>query len=202
MWECERWRICKTTTNVKLQVPKNFFYRRSLTEQQLLGGIKKGNQLGYVQCDIEVPKNLTANFPPKWKNTSVSKNDIGDLRKTYAKEEGKMSQRRKILIKSFKLQNGTLTTPLLFFYLQLRLFVMKTNRFLECTPKKCFNSFVQSAVDAKKKSDESPNSNVVAEKMKLLANNSYDYQIMDRNQHFQRSTSMTRKHLQLLMVNC
>ena len=36
MWEYERCRLYKTTTNVKLHIRKNFFYRRSLTEQQLL----------------------------------------------------------------------------------------------------------------------------------------------------------------------
>ena len=50
-------------------------------------------------------------------NNLVSKNDIGDLMKTYAEEEIIMSQPRKILISSFTLQNGTLFTLLLLFYL-------------------------------------------------------------------------------------
>ena len=49
--------------------------------------------------------------------------------------------------------------------------------------KKCFNSFVQAAVDAKRKGDVNPKSSIVAETMKLLANNSYGYQIMDRRRH-------------------
>ena len=85
MWECEWWRIYKTTANVKLHIRENFPYRRSLTEQKLLEGIKKGSLFGYVQYDIEVPENLRvnfANFPPIFKNTLVSKNDIGYLMKT------------------------------------------------------------------------------------------------------------------------
>ena len=62
LWEREWWRLHKTTTNVKLKTRDNFLYRQSLTEQQLLEGIKKGNLLGYVQFDIEVPENLRANF--------------------------------------------------------------------------------------------------------------------------------------------
>ena len=62
MWECEWWRLYKTTSNVKLHIRENFPYRRSLTEQQLLEGIKKGSLFGYVQCDIEVPENLRVNF--------------------------------------------------------------------------------------------------------------------------------------------
>ena len=103
--------------------------------------------------------------------------------KTYAEEEGIMSQPRKLLISGFTLQNGTLITPLLLFYLQLGLVVTTLHRSVEYIPKKCFNSFVQTAVDARRKSDEIRNSSVVAETMKLLANSSYGYQIMDRSRH-------------------
>ena len=41
---------------------------------------------------------------------------------------------------------------------------------------------MQSAVNACR-GDENPNSSVVAETMKLLANSSYGYQIMDRSRH-------------------
>ena len=186
MWECEWWRLYKTTITVKQHIREHFPYRRSLAAEQLLEEIKKGKLFGYVQCDIEVPENLRAtvlNFPPVFKNILVSKNDIGDLVKTYAEEEGIMSQPRKMLISSFTLQNGTLITTLLLFYLQLGLVVTKKHRFVEYTPTKCFNSFVQAAVDARRKCDENPNSSVVAETMKLLANCSYDYQIMDRSRH-------------------
>ena len=85
MWECEWWRLYKTTSKVKLHIRENYPYRRSLTEQQLLEGIKKGSLFACVQCDIEVPEKLrvnSVNFPPIFKNTSVSKTDIGDLMKT------------------------------------------------------------------------------------------------------------------------
>ena len=103
--------------------------------------------------------------------------------KTYAEERGIMCQPQKMLISSFTLQNGTLITPLLLFYLQLGLVVIKRHRFVEYTPNKCFNSFVKSAVDARRKSDGNANSSVVAEPMKLPANSSYGYQIMDRSRH-------------------
>ena len=119
----------------------------------------------------------------KFENTSVCKNDIGDLMKSYAEEERIMSQPRKMLISSFTLQDGTLISPLLLVFLQLGLFVTKIHRFVEYTPKKCFNSFVQSAVDARRNGVENANSSVVAETMKLLANSSYGYQIMDRSRH-------------------
>ena len=186
MWECERWRLYKTTNTVKQHLQKHFPYRCSLAADQLLEEIKNGKLFGYVQCDNEVPENLRSNFnnfPPIFKNTLVSKNNIGDVMKNYAEEKRLMSQPRKMLISSFTLQNGTLITPLLLFYLQLGLVCTKIHGFAEYTPKKCFNSFVQSAVDARRQGDENPNSSVVAETMKLLANSSYGYQIIDRSRH-------------------
>ena len=203
-WECDWWRLYKTTTNVKLHIRENFPYRRSLTEHQLLEGIKKGHIFGYVQCNIEVPENLRANFAnflPISKVTLVNKNDIGDLMKTYAEEEGIMSQPQKMLISSFTVQNATLFT-LLLFYLQLRLVCTKIHRFVEYTPKKCFNSFVQSAVDARRQDDENPKSSVVAETMKLLTNSSYGYQIMVRSRHTVTKYLTDEKHMRPLIVNC
>ena len=90
---------------------------------------------------------------------------------------------KKMLISSVTLQKGTLITPLLLFYLQLCLVCTRIQRFVEYTPKKCFNSFVQSALDARRQCDENSNSSVLAETMKLLAKSSYGYQIMDRSQY-------------------
>ena len=123
------------------------------------------------------------NFPPIFKNTVVSKNDIGDLMKEYAEKEGVMPQPRRMLISSFILTIGTIITPLLLFYLNFGLVCKKVHRFVQYTPRKCFNNFGQSAVDARRQGDENPNSSVVAGTMKLLANSSHGYQIMDRSRH-------------------
>ena len=94
-----------------------------------------------------------------------------------------MSQPRRMLISIFHLKNGTIITPLLLYYLHLGLECTKIHRFVLYTPKKCFSSIVQSAINARRQGDENPNSSVLAETMKLLANSSYGYQIMDRSRH-------------------
>ena len=84
MWDCEWWRLYKTTNTVKQHIRGDFPYRRSLAAEQLLEQIKKRKLFGYVQCDTEVPENLRSkfiNFPPLFKNTLASKSDIGDLMK-------------------------------------------------------------------------------------------------------------------------
>ena len=90
MWECEWWRLYKTTITVKQRIREHLPYRLPLEAEQLLGEIKEGKLFRYVQCDIEVPEKLRtnfANFPPIFKNTLLSKSDIGDLMKNYAEEE-------------------------------------------------------------------------------------------------------------------
>ena len=131
-----------------------------------------------------VPERLKkkfANFPPVFKNTKVGRHDIRSLLQDYDEIQGLLCQPRKMLISSYFLENGTLITHLLLFYLELGLVCKKIYRFVEYTPVKCFNKFGQSAVDARREGDESPNSSVVAETMKLLANSSYGYQIMNRS---------------------
>ena len=142
----------------------------------MLEQIRSGELLGYVQCDIDVPEELKkkfANFPPIFKNTNVGRHDIGLLMKDYAEKEGLLCQPEKTLISDYFLEYGTIITPLLLFYLDLGL-VCKTNyRFVEYLPIKRFKKFVQSAVNARRERDENPDSSIVAETLKLLANSSY-----------------------------
>ena len=88
-----------------------------------------------------------------------------------------------MLISSFNLEIGTVITPLFNFYLGLGLQCNKIYRFVQYSPRKCINNFVQSVVDARREGNENPLSGVVAETMKLLGNFSYGYQIMDRSRH-------------------
>ena len=103
--------------------------------------------------------------------------------KEYAETEGLMSQPRRMLTPSFHQTNGTIITLLLLYHLHLCLESTKTHQFVQHTPKKCSNSFVQSAVNARRQRFEKPNSSVVTESMKVLANSSYGYQIMERSRH-------------------
>ena len=89
MWDCEWWFcIYKSDESVKSHLRENIPYRRFLREEELLQGIIDGRLFGYVQCDFEVPEHLRdyfTNFPPIFKNTVVSRDDIGNLIKQYAK---------------------------------------------------------------------------------------------------------------------
>ena len=186
MWECEWWSLNKTDASVKSHHQENSPHERNLIEEQILQGIIDGQLFGYVQCDIEVPEHLRSyfsNFPPIFTNTVVSRTNIGYLMREYAEKENIMAQPRRMLISSFVLTNGTIITPLLLFYMKLGLVFKKIHRFVQYTPRKCFNNFLQCATDTRRQGDENPNSSVVAETLKLLANSSYGYQLMDRSRY-------------------
>ena len=68
---------------------------------------------------------ISQNFPPIFKNTVVSREEIYTLMREYAEKENIMAESRKMLISSFNLTNGTVITPLLFFYLKLGLVCKK-----------------------------------------------------------------------------
>ena len=148
--------------------------------------IHEDKLFGYVQCDLEVPEELReqfANFPLIFKNCDVGREKIGKFMLDYAERNELLLKPQRMLISSYKLNNGIVITPLLKFYLKLGFPCTKIHRLLEYIPQKCCNDFVQSVVDARREVDENPDSSVVAETMKLLGNSSYGYQIMDRSQH-------------------
>ena len=188
MRECEWWDQVQKSSILKDHVRKNFPYKLPLNKETLLTRILEDKLFGYVQCDLEVPEELCerfANFPPIFKNCDVGRENIDNFMLEYAEKNALLLKPQRMLISSYKLNNGIVIRPLLKFYLKLGLRCTKIHRFVEYTPQKCFNGFVQSVVDARREGDENPDSSVVAETMKLLGNSSYGYQIMDRSRHTQ-----------------
>ena len=76
--------------------------------------------------------------------------------KNYGIENGMLKHPQRMLISSFKLENGAVITPLFNFYMELGLQCTKIYRFVQYSPRKCFNNFVQSLFDARKEGDENP----------------------------------------------
>ena len=94
-WECNWWELYRTDALVKNHIRTNFPYQRFLSEERLMQEIMSRKLFGYVQCDLKVPEDLKAyfaNFPPIFKNTVVSRNNIGDLMKKICRKKGIMSQ--------------------------------------------------------------------------------------------------------------
>ena len=97
MWECNWWELYRTDATVRNHFRANFPYHRPLSEEWLMQEITSRRLFDYVQCDLKVPEHFEAyfvNFRPFFKNTVVSRNDIGELMKEYAEKEWIMSQPR------------------------------------------------------------------------------------------------------------
>ena len=74
-----------------------------MTEETILRAVMEDLMFGALEVDLELPDHLkgkAAEMPPVFKNTHVSREDIGDHMKMYAEERGIMNQKRKCLIGS------------------------------------------------------------------------------------------------------
>ena len=124
MWECEWWQNFKTNEKIKNHILSNFPYKRPFSTDSLMEKMRDGSRYGYIQCDLVVPGELKAKFsifPPMFKNTEVGRNDIGEYMQKNAIENDLLKHPQRMLISSFKLENGSIITPLFSFYMELGL---------------------------------------------------------------------------------
>ena len=87
-----------------------------MSTYSLLDKMKNGSLFGYVPGGSIVHDELKptfSNFPPKFKNTDVYRNDIGKYMKKLAEENDLLKNLQGILIFSFKMEKGTTITSLL-----------------------------------------------------------------------------------------
>ena len=185
MYECDWWKKYKIIDNAKQHLLECFPYKLPLREEVHLEIFISGCLFGYVHCDIEVTENPGEAFGkllPIFRNNNVGRDDINPFMEEYAKKRGRLSRPRRMLKSSYFLENGTSITPLILFHLDLRLVCRKKCRFVQYSPLKCFSNFIQSAGNARREGDESPTFSM-EETMKILANSSTGYQILDRIRH-------------------
>ena len=186
IWECEFREWLQEDQVMRNHLYKIFPYRHQMSEKTLLSKILGGELFGYARLDIAIPENKRhefANFPPIFKNAFVGRDDIGDYMKDYAEKHGHLKKPRKMLISSTFLEKGLMITPYIKFLVGKGAVVSKIYQFVEYTPQKCFDSFVQNIVEARREGDLNPQSSVKAETQKLIGNSSYGRQIMDRSKH-------------------
>ena len=104
-----------------------------------------------VVCDVCVPRGLQDHFAemqPIFKNTTVTRNDIGPFMRDYAEEHDVMSAPRRMLVGSYRGDKILLSTPLLQWYLVHGLIVDHVYQVVEYEPKPCFRHFGESVSTA------------------------------------------------------
>ena len=176
MWEC-KWRDMKKTNRelqrfIATEVRRLLDQVKVMSPERILSEVRNERLFGCVEVDIRVPDHLKEKFSemcPIFKNTEISRDDIGDFMKAYAEEHNIMAQPRRSLIGSMKGEKILLATPLLKWYLEHGLEVTKVHQVIEFTPEPCFKPFGDAVSDARRAGDADPSKAIIADTMKLVS---------------------------------
>ena len=185
MWECEWKEICKEP-DVKSFLAPASRPRWTMTQQQILAAVVDGTLFGMVECDVRVPDELKDYFSemqPVFKNTSVTRDDIGPFMRQYAEEHDILTKPRVMLVGSFRGVKILLATPLLRWYLAHGLMVDRVYQIIEYEPNPCFQRFGESVSAARRAGDEDPDKAIIADTMKLLGNSGYVKTVTNVDRH-------------------
>ena len=156
------------------------------TQHHLLEAVRDDTLFGFVECDLHVPDHLKPTFaecPPIFKNTLVSREDIGDHMKTYAEANDVLSTPRRMLIGSMWGEKILLGTPLLRWYLNHGLIVTKIHQVMQYKPSTCFQPFADHVTRARRAGDVDASKKLIGETMKLLGNSAYGKTITNLDTH-------------------
>ena len=110
MWECDWKRERDPPPHQKWK----------MTQNEILTAVIDGTLFGMVECDVRVPDNLREHFAemqPIFKNTTVTRYDIGPYMRQYAEEHDILTKPRRMLVGSYRGDKILLTTPLLRWYI-------------------------------------------------------------------------------------
>ena len=154
MWECG-WKKKRIETDTKRFIDDEFPCRPKwkMTQKQVIAAAVDGSLFGAIVCDIRVPSELRAHFAemqPIYKNTMVTRDDIGPSMQQYAIDHDIMSTPRRMLVASYRGDKILLITPLLKWYLEHGLVVDHVYEIVEYERNACFQHFGESVSEARR----------------------------------------------------
>ena len=193
MWECDWKRERDPPPRQKWK----------MTQNEILTAVIDGTLFGMIECDVRVPDNLReyfAEMQPIFKNTTVTRDDIGSFMQQYAEEHDIMSTPRRMLVGSYRGEKILLATPLLRWYLAHGLVVDRVYQIIEYEPKPCFQNFGDSVSAARRAGDADPDKSIIADTMKLLGNSAYGKTVTNVDRH-RKVTYCTEVGTSLLVGN-
>ena len=119
MWECD-WKELRKEPDVKSFLAPARRQKWNMTQNEILAAVIDGMLFGMIECDIHVPPELRPYFSemqPVFKNTTVTRDDIGPYMRQYAEEHNILTKPRRMLVGSYRGDKILLTTPLLRWYI-------------------------------------------------------------------------------------
>ena len=157
-----------------------------MTQQQIIAAVVDGTLFGMIECDIRVPFELKDHFAemqPIFKNTTVSRDDIGPFMRQYAVDHDIMSTPRRMLVGSYRGDKILLATPLLQWYLAHGLVIDRVYQVVDYHREACFRHFGESVSAARREGDADPDKAIIADTMKLLGNSAYGKTVTNIDRH-------------------
>ena len=157
-----------------------------MTQQQIIAAVVDGTLFGMIECDIRVPFELKDHFAemqPIFKNTTVTRDDIGPFMRQYAVDHDIMSTPRRMLVGSYRGDKILLATPLLQWYLAHGLVIDRVYQVVEYHREACFRHFGESVSAARREGDADPDKAIIADTMKLLDNSAYCKTVTNIDRH-------------------
>ena len=157
-----------------------------MTQQQIIAAVVDGTLFGMIECDIRVPFELKDHFAemqPIFKNTTVTRDDIGPFMRQYAVDHDIMSTPRRMLVGSYRGDKILLATPLLQWYLAHGLVIDRVYQVVEYHREACFRHFGESVSAARREGDADPDKAIIADTIKLLGNSAYGKTVTNIDRH-------------------
>lgn len=196
MWECHFKNMLQRDSKLKAFVEsrKPTSPQRSLTENEILQAVVRGDLFGMVECDIRVPEQWPSHFRhssmtpyeyfeemcPLFCTTDVPFDVIGNHMQDHVRQFGLSEKPRRLLIGGMRARQMLLATPLLKWYLEHGMVVTKIYQVIEFTPRRCFQDFVKEVSDNRRLGDCHPDKAIIADTSKLHGNSAYGGTIMDQ----------------------
>ena len=185
MWECD-WKELRKEPDVKSFLAPARRQKWNMTQNVILAAVIDGMLFGMIECDIHVPPELRPYFSemqPVFKNTTVTRDDIGPYMRQYAEEHNILTKPRRMLVGSYRGDKILLTTPLLRWYIAHGLVVDHVYQVVEYEPKPCFRNFGESVSTARRNGDVDPEKAIIGDTMKLLGNSAYGKTVTNVDKH-------------------
>lgn len=176
IWECQFDMLLATNSDMREYIDRLDFLvdkRAKLNEKTILEEVKTGKLFGMIEVDIETPVELLkhfAEFQPIIKHCNVSKEDIGEHMKKFANDNDLLKKPSHTLLCSYYADKILLATPLLQWYLQHGLVVTKVHQVIpnQTKPMKCFETFGQEVMAARRLGDIDPSKQIISASSKLM----------------------------------
>ena len=191
IYECDFRNQIKSNPELKnfVESQKPKYYKKdkkTLTEAELLEGVRSGELFGALEVDIHVPDHLKEQFAemcPLFCTTDIPFDAIGSHMQTFTKNAGLNSNPRRLLVGALKATKMLIATPLLKWYLEHGLVVTKIHQVVEYGKMRCFRKFVKNVSDARRSGDVDSSKAIIADLNKLVGNSAYGSMIMNKLKH-------------------